>query len=96
MSKIDSRKELSSVYRRCLSALNQGFKIKQPTAECCKKIEAMVAKEAGKRAFANPKEREAWVKNRFEELYHEEQSRLFKDPNASLKAQIKNLLDSSI
>ena len=96
MSKIDSRKELSSVYRRCLSALNRSFKINQPSVESCKKFEAMVAKEAQKRAFANQKEREAWVKNRYEVLYHEEQARLFKDPYASLKAQIKDLLDSSM
>ena len=96
MSKKDSRKELSTVYRRCLSALNQSFKLRQPSAESCKKFEKVVAKEASERAFANSKEREAWVKSRYEELYHEEQARLFKDPNASLKAQIQNLLDSSI
>ena len=95
MSKIDSRKKLSGVYRRCLSALNQTFELRQPSAERCRKFEAMVAEEVSKRTFANPKEREAWVRNRYEELYHEEQSRLFKDPNASLKAQIKDLLDSS-
>ena len=95
MSKIDSRKKLSSVYRRCLSALNQTFELRQPSAESCKKFEGMVAKEASERSFANPKEREAWVKNRYEELYHEEQSRLFRDPHASLKAQIKDMLDSS-
>lgn len=95
MSKIDSRKKLSSVYRRCLSALNQAIKLRQPSAESCKKFEKMVAKEASDLTFANSKEREAWIKNRYEELYHEEQSRLFRDPNASLKEQIKDLMDSS-
>lgn len=89
MSRFDSQKELNSVYRRCLSALNQGFKLQQPSVENCRKFEGQVAEEASKRKFANPDKRGYWVKKRYAELYHEEQARLFKDPNASLKAWIK-------
>lgn len=90
MSKVDSRKKLNGVYRRCLSALNQSFKLHYtPSAEKCRKIEAKVAKEANGRVFGSSDEREGWVEKRFEELYHAERLRLLKDPNASLKAQIR-------
>lgn len=92
MSRIDSRKELNSVYRRCLSALNQGFKIQQPSVENCRKFETLVAEEAKKRNFAKADEQKKWAAKRYAELYHKEQARLFKDPRASLKAQIEDLI----
>ena len=92
MSRIDSRKELNSVYRRCLSALNQSYKLRQPSVKKCKEIEAKVAEEVKAHKFANAKMREKWVKNRIDELYNEELSKLFKDPHASLKAWIESLV----
>lgn len=90
MSKVDTRKKLNGVYRRCLSALNQSFKIHNtPSAEKCKRIEAKVAEEANRRVFGSSDEYKGWVKKRFEELYQAERLRLLKDPNASLKAQIR-------
>lgn len=94
MSKIDSRKALNSVYRRCLSALNQSFKYPQPSAENCRKFEAQVAEKAKhrKHPFANAEECKQWTKKQYWKLYHCEQARLFKDPNASLKAWIESLM----
>ena len=90
MSKVDSRKKLNGVYRRCLSALNQSFKLHYtPSAEKCERIKAMVAKEAKVRVFGSSDEHKGWVEKRFEELYQAERLRLLKDPNASLKAQIR-------
>lgn len=96
MSKIDSRKELTGVYRRCLSALNQSFKLKVPSSEKCRKFEAQVASEAKGRVFGSSKERENWIRARYEEFYNAELSRLFKDPLATLKAQIKAKMEQSI
>ena len=94
MSKIDSRKALNSVYRRCLSALNQSYKHPQPSAENCRKFEALVAEKAKhtKHPFADAKECKQWTKKQYWKLYHHEQDRLFKDPNASLKAWIEGLM----
>ncbi len=94
MSKIDSRKALNSVYRRCLSALNQCYKHQQPSTENCRKFEAKVADMAKQRKhpFANAKECKQWTKKQYWTLYHREQDRLFKDPNASLKAWIEGLM----
>ena len=90
MSKVDTRKKLNGVYRCCLSALNQSFKLHfTPSVEKCKRFEAKVAEEAKERVFGSSDERERWVKKRFEELYQAERLRLLKDPNASLKAQIR-------
>jgi len=49
----------------------------------------MVAKEAKVRVFGSSDEHKGWVEKRFEELYQAERLRLLKDPNASLKAQIR-------
>ena len=94
MSRIDSRKALNSVYRRCLSALNQSYKHPQPSAENCRKFEALVAEKAKhtKHPFADAKECKQWTKKQYWKLYHHEQDRLFKDPNASLKAWIESLM----
>lgn len=90
MSKVDSRKKLNGVYRRCRSALNQSFKLHYtPSEEKCKRIEAKVAEEAKGRDFGSSDEHESWVEKRFEELYQAERLRLLKDPIASLKAQIR-------
>ena len=92
MSRIDSRKELNSVYRRCLSALNQSYKLRQPSVKKCKEFEAKVAEEVKSHNFANAKMRKKWEEKRFDEFYNEELSRLFKDPHASLKAWIESLV----
>ena len=96
MSKVDSRKELMGVYRRCLSALNRSFKLQVPSVEKCRKMEAKVAKEAANQSFAGVKERNAWVKKRYEDLYNTEMSRLSRDPLAALKAQIKAKMEQSM
>jgi hypothetical protein len=94
MSKIDSRKALNSVYRRCLSALNQGYKHPLPSAENCRKFEDLAAEMAKlrKHPFANAEECRQWTEKKYWMLYHREQDRLFKDPNASLKAWIEGLM----
>ena len=92
MSRIDSRKELNSVYRRCLSALNQSYKLRLPSAKKCKEFEAKVAEEAKARKFANANMRKKWEERRFDVLYNEELSRLYKAPHASLKAWIESLV----
>lgn len=95
MSKIDSRKELQSVYRRCLSAMNVSYKHPLPSPENCKMFEAKVAEKASKRVFANDDERKAWVARRYNWLYNAERARLSVDPNADLKAQIRELMASA-
>lgn len=97
MSKIDSRKALNSVYRRCLSALNQSYKHHLPSAENSRKFEARVAEMAKhrKHPFANANECRMWTEKQYWMLYHREQDRLFKDPNASLKAWIEGLMASA-
>lgn len=93
MSKKDSRKGLKSVYRRCLSALHPSFKYRLPSLEKCKRIEARIATEASDKEFAKGKEREAWVRGRFNELYQEERLRLLKNPLEDLRAQISSMMD---
>lgn len=94
MSKMDSRKALNSVYRRCLSALNRSYKHPLPSAENCRKFEDRVAEMAKhrKHPFANAEECRQWSEKQYWKLYHREQDRLFKDPNASLKAWIESLM----
>ena len=95
MSKIDSRKELQSVYRRCLSALNRSYRHPLPSPERCKMFEAKVAKKASEKEFANSDERKAWVARRYNWLYNAERARLSEDPNADLKARIMELMASA-
>ena len=96
MSRIDSNKELSRVYRLCLSALNRDFKHEAPSPEKGRKLEVRVAKEAAKKEFASSQERENWIKLRFKQLYHEVWSRQYEDRFAGLKAQIKQKMGDPV
>lgn len=96
MSKKGSRKELNSVYRRCLSVLNQVvFNVRVPAPECFRRFETRVADEEVKLKFKDFDERVAWVNGRIAALYQAERLRLIKDPNAASKAWIKDQMGHS-
>lgn len=93
MSKYDSRKELNGLYKRCLSALNRSFKLNLPSAKKCKEFEAQVAKEVKSMTFRRDEDRARWIEDRYAILYGRELGRIYRDPLASLRAQIEDKMD---
>ena len=95
MSNKNSKKELIGVYRRCLSALNQSYKVRHLTSDTVGRIERQVAKEAPKQTFDSTEEWVKWTNKRFSQLYFLANCRLAKDPNGTLKAQINQMISSA-
>lgn len=93
MSKRDSRKELNGLYKRCLSVLNRSVEPNRPSVKKCKEFEALVAKEVKSMTFRRDGDRAKWIEDRYAILYGRELGRIYRDPLASLRAQIKNMMD---
>lgn len=95
MSKKNSSKELLGVYRRCLNALNQDFKVRTLDAQEIKSMVEKATKEAAEKQFSGKeadKERKRWINARVEELRSSKLANHFRDPRAAAKEQIKALM----
>lgn len=88
MSK-NHNKELRGVYKRCLSALSQSYKLQKPNSEQCAKMAKIAANEASKKVFASVDKKNQWIKYRVEELYSEAFCNANVAPNGQLKKQIE-------
>lgn len=104
MSSKNSDKKLLGVYRRCLSALNQNFRIHPVTVEEEKLIAKQAVKDAsefevselkeGRRAFANKAAKDKWIAERTYRLWQHSLDRHFRDPRRTAKEQIQKLVNS--
>lgn len=88
MSK-NHNKELRGVYKRCLSALSQSYKLQKPNSEQCAKLAKIAAKEASQKVFASKDKKDQWIKYRVEELYNEVFAKANVAPYGQLKKQIE-------
>lgn len=95
MSKKNSSKELFGVYRRCLCALNQDFRLHPVDASETKKMVEKATKEAAEKEFSGKKaaeERKKWIDSRVRELCSDRFASHFRDPRAAAKEQIRALM----
>jgi len=76
------------VYRRCLNALNQDFKVRTLDAQEIKSIVEKATKEAAEKQFSGKdadKERRRWIDARVNELRRSRLANHFSDPRAAAK-----------
>lgn len=104
MSSKNSSKKLLGVYRRCLCAFSQDFRLHPVTVEEEKLIAKQAVKDAsefeaselkdGRRAFANKDAKDKWINERTYRLWQHTLDGHFKDPRRAAKEQIQALVNS--
>ena len=104
MSSKNSSKKLLGVYRRCLCALSQDFRLHPVTVEEEKLIAKQAVKDAsefeaselkeGRRAFANKDAKDKLINERTYRLWQHTLDGHFKDPRRAAKEQIQALVNS--